>query len=100
MGGGSEGNRSWCESARCIKDLMIFTAGFFQDVLWCEEHVRAESCNPQRERDNVAITLFLVHCGHDLLAFLVDGRMVSHAPVKEGIISRCRCIEDGGCPRA
>ena len=92
MFSGTKVGVNWREASKIWWSLRRF----FQDVLWCEEHVRAESCNPRRQRDDVAITLFLVHCGHDLLAFLVDGRMVSHAPVKEGIVSRCRCVEDGG----
>ena len=74
-------------SFHSIKNESFFLALLYKVVLCGEEYMRCEPGNPRRERDDVAITLFLVHCGHNLLAFLVNGRVVSHAPVKEGIIA-------------
>jgi hypothetical protein len=60
---------------------VVLLAGFFKDVLWCDEAVRHKSPEPMGDVYDVIVLLFLVHGGHDLVDFGADGGVVPFPPV-------------------
>jgi hypothetical protein len=72
---------------------VVLIAGFFKDVLGNDEAMGHEAPEPVRDANNIVVPSLLVNGGHDLIDLGVDGRVVSHLPVQEGIVACGGCIE-------
>ena len=78
---------------RCINDLVVFFAGFYEDVLWCDKATGYKAPEPVHYMNDVIVALFLVHGCHDLVDLGMNGGVVALPPVQEHVFLCGRCIE-------
>jgi hypothetical protein len=76
-----------------FKDLVVFHARFFKDVLGGDGAMWRKPPEPVWYVNNLAVLFFFVHGGHDLADLGADRRVVSFPPVQERIVACSGCVE-------